>query len=192
MGTDITVFLEYWQDSDGSPPWGDQADPTVVVWSHRRVHSLADSYFQVGRNYRLFGALAGVRSTVQPLYPPRELPPIISMEVAERVRRPIHADDVPDEEVLAEDGVHYTAALQMVERGCRYMGPPADGKRYDFITDDLYSASWLYLDEIDLALSHHSISDYDGNYLFAAMMSAMRTLESHLGARATRLVFWFA
>jgi hypothetical protein len=193
MGVDITIFLEYWdiwEAGEGVQPWANSTDPAAVVWNVKGVHSLTDDNFGIGRNYQLFGALAGIRTTLTPLFAPRGLPPIVSEAVARGVMRYIHADDVPDEEVFASDGVHYSKALEKVSRGSRY-GGPLGHKRYDYITEEVNSPSWLYLDEVDAALKHHGIVESEGNFLFEAMMSAMRTLERRLGQHKTRLVFWF-
>lgn len=75
MGCDIHVFIEYSRDSGKT--W--QADPGHHV---DREEEYVNSVDACGRNYALFGWLAGVRGRDNPLYPSATLPKNLSPEVA--------------------------------------------------------------------------------------------------------------
>lgn len=64
MGTDIHIHVEYLRRKKGKKPY----------WMHSGEEFCAD------RLYGVFGILAGLRSDINPLYPPRGLPGDITME----------------------------------------------------------------------------------------------------------------
>jgi len=64
MGTDIHIHIEYQRRKKGKKP----------RWMH------SGEEFSTERLYGVFGILAGLRSDIKPLYPPRGLPGDITME----------------------------------------------------------------------------------------------------------------
>lgn len=64
MGTDIHIHLEYQQRKKGKKP----------RWMH------VNKEFEEQRRYLMFGILAGARSDVEPLFPPRGLPDDITQK----------------------------------------------------------------------------------------------------------------
>ena len=64
MGTDIHIHVEYLRRKKGKKP--------------RWIHVNKD--FEEYRNYQVFGILAGARSDIEPLFPPRGLPDDVSLE----------------------------------------------------------------------------------------------------------------
>ncbi len=64
MGTDIHIHIEYLRRKKSKKPH----------WIH------PGEEFDADRRYSVFGILAGLRSDIKPLYPPRGLPGDITME----------------------------------------------------------------------------------------------------------------
>ena len=64
MATDIHIHVEYQQRSKRGR----------LHWVH------ANEEFERDRNYDMFGILAGLRSDIEPIFPPRGLPEDISLE----------------------------------------------------------------------------------------------------------------
>ena len=190
MGTDATVFLEFWDGPDDVPIWGPVEDFETVVWDIRGIESVVDGPVRVGRNAQLFGALSGIRSPLPSLVPPRGLPPTISRAVALRAFRHIRADDVPPE-VRDPDDVGHSEAERRIANGLAKFGGRLRHGQYDYVTEEVYSASWLYLREVEASLIHHGMTVDEQNVLFASVMASMRLIESRLGSDRTRLVFWF-
>ncbi len=191
MGTDATAFLEFWEGAPDLPVWGRAIDPGTIAWDVNGIESVVDGPVQIGRNYLLYGALAGVRAKSAPLVAPRGLPPTISWHTARRAFRRIHADDVPPEHLVGRNSVSHSEAERRVTRGTgRYGGPSRHGQ-FDCVTEEVYSASWLYLREVEASLAHHGMTVNEQNIFFASVIASMRLIESRLGPDRARLVFWF-
>lgn len=76
MGCDIHVYLEKYTSINGKSTWVNvdywQKNPYFGITEDEREYEHVSCY--VGRNYDLFGILAGVRSSEDPIDEPRGLP----------------------------------------------------------------------------------------------------------------------
>ena len=103
MGTEMTAFIEY----DRTPHrWREfYPDPAVPLpppfaETQGEPYSLTTGggIFTGSKDYLFFGAIGGVRNETgtPPLFPPRGLPPNLSLEVRRAVREPGAPDELGD------------------------------------------------------------------------------------------------
>lgn len=160
MGCDIHLYCEYRDAQDGNRwrSWGNQ--------------------FNLGRNYRIFEVLAGVRGDLdQAIVRPRGLP--------EDVGYVVHDDN---HLYISESGGERTVtadkAAQWVASGCsRYRDH--EGKHTWVTHPDWHSHSWLSLAEYQ-----HALARLDGGPPeYGAIAAALAYLETQ--NCVTRIVFWF-
>lgn len=169
MGCDIHMYVEYRQrmaEHHGSEKW--------YTWGDR---------FNPGRNYLLFGALAGVRDdTITPIAADRGIPEDASwgVDYANKIYIRQNDDDT--------DGVDLATAQQWAAHGSRIT--EQDGKPAWVTNPDWHSHSWCTADELSQVLEvvrQHYPNDLEVEYV--ALIAAMRALE-HNGCEV-RCVFWF-
>jgi hypothetical protein len=132
-----------------------------------------------GRNYTIFGSLAGVREAGPPVVAPRGLPPDLGWEAV--------GDNTLF--ICETSGDGYTtpdrAAYYVEKCGSRY---ESDKQRVTH--PDWHSHSWLTPKEWDLAIAQakiHRASTW-GMPEYAAISAALHELENYGDAR---IVFWF-
>ncbi len=161
VGCDIHLFVEYEENG--------------------YLASLSAGEIDLPRDYRVFGAVAGLRGDKAPLFPPRGIPSI--SDAASRaywfqiVENP-QSDRFQSEVTLAE-------AERYVLEGRSVMWEQG---AFQYVSDpDAHTASWLSYDELRAALAHH---DIDPAILAAAYQALFAALEA-LKDLKPRVVFWF-
>lgn len=198
MGTRIHIFIEYDRNQVAIPF---SAAGDVVSFS------LAELF--LANDYALFDALAGGRNHVlgvmnkAPLFPPRGLPPYLSQQVYYRYYHVIDDPEYPDlpydqlsSWVLPLPPVTHAIATEWMEQGAKlapienhFLGRP---RRRRIANPNWHCPSWLSVQEIELSLRHHSISEEELQSDMAAVLATMRSIEVRLGVSRTRIVFWFS
>jgi len=197
MGCDIHLYIEYKN--------GDQ-------WSNfgRRINP--------GRNYSLFGSLAGVRCESDHITP-RGVPDDIGYSAFDDWS--IYVSDTQTEDTRSEDGEYYYSrshAEDYVRRGyCQWI--ERNGKKSWVTNCDWHTPSWLNTDEFELAIAVYlksagfqigtlrltcaesmdsitasNIGDaakwaLNGIAEYWAILAAMRCFE--MQGKQARIVFWF-
>ena len=176
MGCDIHMYVESRKRSDTN------------LWRS------FGSRFNPGRDYELFGYLAGVRGGTA-LIEPRGLPDDLAYYSQDDARLYISDDDTSEEGVCtleqAQSWAKYGSKIHLGH----------DGKPTWVDHPDWHSHSWLNAEEFQAALDATSIVNYynddktiayahgncdDGYY---AMLAAMLSLQ--LSGNESRVVFWF-
>lgn len=166
MGCDIHCYIEYQpRDSQSWKGFGGRLNP--------------------GRNYTMFGQLAGVRSEGRPAVSPRGFPsPTGYVAIMDNQ---LYISDSPTT-VDHEEYVTSERAAEWVKSGSStYL--LRDGQRYAVTHPDYHSHSWLTPDEWEAAIrmtqawEDYPIPEYE------AMLAALRSFEQQ-GFKA-RVVFWF-
>lgn len=165
MGCDIHTYLEYTMNPE---PQGDRG-PYWCSWGER---------VNPGRNYGMFGLLAGVRGSYTHSFKPKGLPDNLSYTVASDALLRIVEDSEDDWE-------GYCTVKQAVSWG------NPDAKIGDVIDHpDWHSHSWLTPDEYAQVLGRYLIEfSHTPGIEYEVMLDLMRALEER-GA-TVRLVFWF-
>lgn len=170
MGADIHCYVEYTEKA-GSVPLDD--------WQ------CFGGRINPGRNYYLFGLLAGVRGG-PPIFEPRGMPQSYSYEV--RGDHLIYVSDGGGENTVTPE-----RAEQLVNSCCAQYVKSVNGAEKAFITHpDYHSHSFLSLDEYACVLKEcEKAIDYKYSISpeYYAVKAAMMELEK-LGY-VSRLVFWF-
>jgi hypothetical protein len=194
MGCDIHTFIEYadadFTDQDGEPYW-----------------SCFGGQINQGRNYTLFGLLAGVRGG-EALFKVRGLPEgKLSYQAKDYMT--INIDDE-----MAKSGAEGYASLASAKSWGGTIEYLNNGKPYRTENPDLHSHSWLTRDELQFVLAYYRLGEraakinvvhedrtavmqavaalqggeqYDSTW--DATLAAMNTFEER-GAQ-TRLIFCF-
>lgn len=178
MGCDIHMYIQYtnkkYAEEDkakGKEPWwqgfGGQINP--------------------GRNYGMFGTLAGVRYAPEnedKMFEPKGLPDFgLSWEAKDDLFLMI--DDGPD----ACD--EKTCTLEQAKRWGRPIINDSKGKPYKTYHPDWHSHSWLTVDEFAKALRWYKAdSGYGPGVEWSTMLKTMRSLEAK-GKNVVYVVFWF-
>lgn len=171
MGCDIHAYVEYKNQNADREHWntfGGRVNP--------------------GRNYLMFGYLAGVRYDGPAVVPPRGIPDRLGWE---------SSDDwwlwIVEEE-RCSCGESNRCSRADAERyhahGSAYRGDK-DGKPQWVQAPDWHTPSWLTTDEFEAAITAYQKDDKDWGdpTEYRALLAAMRVLESN-GTKA-RIVFWF-
>lgn len=166
MGCDIHPYIEYTYDGDSDDP-------------HWQCFAAGFG----GRDYWLFGLLAGVRDdTYGPVVEPRGAPDKLSYTVDDAYYLRI-SDAHADEEGFC--------SLANAERwGRNIILHPSLGTPWKTVGPDWHTAGWLTSDELERALAIY-MTHYQQLYgaEWDAALASMRALEQR-GA-TTRLTFWF-
>jgi hypothetical protein len=163
MGCDIHMFVEYRQRMQGYDSWrswGDRTNP--------------------GRNYELFGLLAGVRSDGdEQMVPSRGMPDDASFMATHANQMFITTEG--EGRCTLEQARHYeTLGSTIIEQ---------DGKPTWVTHPDWHSHSWCTTTELDACLKR--VHKLTGAWAmeYHALLAAMQKLE-HYGCEV-RCVFWF-
>lgn len=165
MGCDIHCYIEYHDGHDRWSGFGGRINP--------------------GRNYRLFGALAGVRTDAIEHVQPRGLPPDIGYVAIEDATLFI-GDPAECSGCTTREN-----ADRWLAQGCsRYW----DAKQTRVTHPDWHSHSWLKTAEFAGAMERYYRDPYPGEkgikaIEYEAILASMKCFESF--ALPARLVFWF-
>jgi hypothetical protein len=159
MGCDIHVYPEYASGSrqDGSDYW-----------------NLACDSFELGRDYKLFGLMAGVRREGQ-LFPKKGLPTDVSLSVKWKNELFV---------VEGEGEGEGTCSRASAEKWGGYV----DGKKDRVFHPDWHSHSWLTLDELK-AVEKAYTAENGTNYMLRSLIAMLSALDA--AGKKTRVVFWF-
>lgn len=167
MGCDIHCYVEH--RDKGSEHWygfGGRINP--------------------GRNYQMFGLLAGVRGGTA-LVEPRGVPENMAYDARDDYWLFINRSGQPgDGETTPERAAKYVA-----EDGCEYVGHQTNGQPNWVTHPDWHSASWLTPDEFQKASDAAAEADapYGLSSEYYALIAAMREFEKR--GEDARVVFWF-
>ena len=166
MGCDIHCYLEYRAQKDETAHWknfGGRINP--------------------GRNYAMFGFLAGVRFEGPPVAEPRGVPEDCGYQ-SEAANRLFITDRDTDEEGFCTK----EQAEQFVKYGAKYL--PSDQDRRFVTHPDWHTHSWVTPDEWEKAI--HATLALEPEYPlveYEAVLAALRSFESQ--GYDARVVFWF-
>lgn len=145
-----------------------------------------------GRHYELFGHIAGVRSPVEPVVPPRGVPEALSFH--SRFDNTVFIDYEGDGK--REGHTTPERAQRWVETaGCKYVLVREGDERPGWVTNpDWHSHTWLTLDEFREALTRTDAEAEREGYTtgtdeYWALVAAMKYLE--IRGYTTRVVIWF-
>lgn len=171
MGCDIHMYVEYRSPTMREDYWssfGERINP--------------------GRNYTLFGYLAGVRDTeVKQIVPSRGLPENLGWSAGYDSSIRIN-DEVSDNE---EGFCTLKQAQEWVKYGCKI--EERDGKPYRVSHPDWHSHSWMSVNEFGKVLKSATSGDkQDGNNPgdeYFALLAATKELKKR--GNEVRIVFWF-
>jgi hypothetical protein len=186
MGCDIHMFIEEGiQYSDSPLSW----------WGFcNRINA--------GRNYAMFGILAGVRCPDYMMYPPRGLPDALGWDVRDYMY--VYVDDEqagPSGITWNKDGETSYCSLAKAEHWAKYGSGIIDlkvgsGTRKVIEHPDYHSHSWLTTEEYGQALARYeelSVADESGGWSgiakYRAILRAMEELQ--VDRPHVRLVFCF-
>lgn len=169
MGADIHMFMEFAEapENESDPYW----------------RSFGDR-FNPGRNYALFGLLAGVRGTRLPLIPPRGMPK--DSGFYSTWANKIYISDIADLDgfCTSEKALEYERYGSEIQRD-------ESGKLIWVTNPDWHSHSWLSADEFEGVLeAYRQEVGLHAGLQYMAVLAALRTLEDG-GANLARIVFWF-
>lgn len=176
MGCDIHAYIEFYR--------------------HDRWHSFGER-INPGRNYSMFGLMAGARSNNLPLFSIRGIPSDISIDVEFDYYKYI-SNNLSDNYGRSEDGelslISLEQALKLEKTyGCKII-KRSDGTPDKIANVDWHSASWLNLYEFEKIITTYNQNFKNGSlYLkldvrYEAILAAMKTIEND---NLCRLVFWF-
>lgn len=165
MGCDIHLYVEHRRNERGPS----------ATWS------TFGGRFNPGRDYRMFGTLAGVRGGTA-MIPPRGIPSDLACSAEGDWW--LYITETPGEEyVTAETAAKYHSC------GSAYKNDRA-GKPTWIQHPDWHSASWVTCAELEQAVEsaehEHSYKVYSE---YRAVLAAMKSLEE--SGHETRAVFWF-
>lgn len=174
MGCDIHLYAEHRRRDDGY--WfgfGGQMNP--------------------GRDYALFGTLAGVRGEGPPVVEPRGYP----KDAGWRARGDYEYAVVADDEKLGEwlVGGENACSIADAERWrARWLEGPLAEPRHGLVgkvaDPDAHTESWLTLAEFKLAIRNREAQHrYPVDPEYRALVAALDVLED--AGLETRVVFWF-
>ena len=178
MGCDITLYIEY--DKDSTDPFS----------KSKFIRILSDGEFGIRRDYRLFSALAGVRSEgkKKPKFPPRGFPKISSNDLINQFYYYVLDEGEKadfDDEMTKEEAEHF------VTQGLSHYRDLPAKKRGLVSEPNAHTPSWLLFPEILEALVYHGISKKDLHYKTQLVLDILELTENKLGNNCTRIVFWF-
>lgn len=171
MGCDIHCYIEYKNLNGGWSDFGGRINP--------------------GRNYAIFGLMAGVREMGPAVVAPRGKP--YDMAYSSENDAWIYVDDtLKDSSSSYLDGEYSVSrerADSHVASGYAIYKPTSEGKVSKFISNsDWHSYSWLTTEEFERALEQYGDrGNYDQEYW--AVLASMKSFEEQ--GRPSRLVFWF-
>ncbi len=161
MGCDIHAFIEYRRSADRWWPFG--------------------SEFRLGRDYDLFGCLAGVRSGKHnPVASGRGVPSDVAY-AADSENKLWISDSLEEGCTTKENADHWISSGNSTPI-------MRDGKMVAVTHPDWHSHSWCTMDELTTVLETVS-AEHAPSPDYYAVLAAMKQLEE-MGHEA-RLVFWF-
>lgn len=181
MGCDIHAYVEYANvPASGRDPY----------WSNFTRNG-------GGRNYILFGVLAGVRFPQAQLYEPKGMPEGgLGFYTSDDYWTYVAPEKHPEWADTHDDYTSLVNAERWVASGSSIGERDQDGRLRRVSGPDWHSHSWLTADELEAALAQYSVEaekkwpgDSQPPSEWKAMLAGMRVFEA--AGQLTRLVFWF-
>jgi hypothetical protein len=167
MGCDIHMYIEYKSKKREDNSWfnfGGRINP--------------------GRNYFMFGILAGVRCIVEGAFEKKGLPENLSFESKNGNYVYIYEDDKSENSCTLE-----TAKSWEKSWGCKIIYTK-DNVPYKVENPDWHTHSWLSVDEFEKAMEiYKSKAEYSIYVKYEAILAAMKKLAEF--DNEVRIVFWF-
>lgn len=177
MGCDIHMYVEYVNKESKKRHEEKGENPYWMSFGGR---------INPGRNYLLFGYLAGVRCDVEKGFTPKGLPEDLGYMAMSESRLYISEDGKGDNETTMENALRWNK-----HSNCKlHLG--SDGNPLWVDHPDWHSSSWLSTKEYAKAINLYSRNKDNWGVAieYKALLSAMRTLEKN-GHYEARIVFWF-
>lgn len=142
-----------------------------------------------GRNYEMFGLLAGVRGTAHPLFPKRGMPDDVGYLV--RSENMLRIVDETDPTKIGAGQCSLVNALSWHKNNRCAISTEPDGVTPMWVScPDWHSHSWLTLEEFSEVLrAYKKLTGYAPSRQYKAVAAAMKALSA--GKRKVRVVFWF-
>lgn len=164
MGCDIHCYVEHRIKGNGEMWWsfGGRINP--------------------GRNYQMFGLLAGVRVNIKPLVKPRGLPTDVGYSAQEDNQH--YISDEPD-----ENNVTLKQAEDWVRRGISQFVNGSSGQPVWVTDPDWHTHSWLNPTEWEQALTTYDATNYPIQIEYVVLLKILKAFEE--AGREARIVFWF-
>ncbi|SRR5260370_36858306 len=197
MGTDIHTFVEYADDNGRRSFSGRPEEPAWLFgkFSLLRDYALFDALGD-GRNSQMAPEDVGERS----LYPPRGIPPDLSLEAAWEYYDLVIEAQPPNAGFWPKHGcVSASQAQERVRQGTHF-GSVAQTIHYGTTPARTWQAvskeywhtpSWLNLSEVHESLEHHALPLTARCWDFQAMLKCLSEIDEKIGSGQVRLVFWF-
>ncbi len=156
------------------------------------MYSFAEGPIGLPRDYRLFSALAGVRSAsdgIPPLVSPRGFPVHACSSTLSAFY--LYVRDADETHDSLFDEVTREVAEAAVARGVAHFRDHYTKPR-GFVSDPSWHApSWLDAGEFRRSLENHGLTATACAVEVQVLLSAMQPLEQHYGIGRSRIVFWF-
>ena len=170
MGTDIHMYLEYYSKSDKTDKY---------------IRNFGDR-FNPGKDYVMFGVLAGVRYEIPGYFKPKGRLPFEELGYDTKDDAYMYISDSGSDETTTME-----CALEWEKNcGCEIING-RDGKPAWVQHPDWHSHSWMTLKEYAKAIKIYEKHEYAGGCVeYRALLAAMKSIEKS-GEFTTRLVFWF-
>jgi hypothetical protein len=179
MGCDIHAFVEYRYKPEAKEY--SQSDLGMAEGSSSSSRWWGFGQVDIGRNYSLFGLLAGVRGTQQPVAEPRGVPKDISWQT-EHLYALYVVDKV--DSFYGEHACSKEDAERWLSKACSSVW--REGEHRMITGPDWHTPSWVSTSELETVVERY------GERVppeLAAVLAAMKALEK--GGCDARLVFWF-
>jgi len=177
MGADIHMYVEY-VNKESKKRREENGEPPYWMSFGRRINP--------GRNYIMFGLLAGVRYDSDKSLEPKGLPTDLGYTSMRDSRLFITEDGEGDGETTMENAIRWNENYK-----CKlYNGSNGEPTWVDH--PDWHSHSWLTTKEFAKVLkTYKELKENWGTPIeYDALLAAMKTLEKG-GHHEARIVFWF-
>lgn len=197
MGTDIHTYVEYADGQERRPFSGRPEEPAWLF-----------GQFSLLRDYALFDALGDGRSSQmapeevgeRSLYPPRGIPPDLSLEAAWEFYNLLAEDQTPHPGFWPRHGCVSAAEAEERERRGAPLGKVVQTIHYGttrprtwqvVAKEYWHTPSWLFLREIHQSLEHQRLPLAELLWDFRVLLNCLSSIEEQIGREQVRLVFWF-
>jgi hypothetical protein len=183
MGADIHMYVEYRSKKRAQEDQKQGRKPHWISYGDRT---------NPGRNYTLFGILAGVRGQYEDSFEPKGMVDREEMGWASRGDAYMFIVDRPGEEIHEEGCCSREDAERWTQYGCQII----EDKWIEH--PDWHSHSWMSIEELEEAFrryKEHATAEWrepvhDVPLEYRALLASMKALEDG-GENEVRVVFWF-
>jgi hypothetical protein len=183
MGADIHMYVEYRNKKRAQEDQQQGRKPHWISYGDRT---------NPGRNYTLFGILAGVRGQYKDSFEPKGMVDTEEMGWASRGDAYMFIVDRPREEIHEEGCCSREDAERWTQYGCQII----EDKWIEH--PDWHSHSWMSIEELEEAFERYKVHAtqewgeliHDVPLEYRALLASMKALEDG-GENEVRVVFWF-